>query len=164
MSRRLLIGLLIGATLFGASRGVLAQSSESPCLELEAEAAGSGEPVLIEHEGVRGMFFPMAGARFILCQIRELELRRSEISIMGREASALGLQIELTERQLELANEAREHISEALERSEERAREAEDRVDAWYRSPFLWFTVGAVVTVALFIGAAYAVGSLNFAR
>lgn len=155
------MGLCIGVMCIICSGPILAQT-EGPCDELEYEAAASDDPEQIEHEGTRGMFFPMAGARFILCQINELSLRRQEIMILEREQEALVLQVTLTERQNNLLEEARERVVSVLEHTERQLDEAQARSEAWYRHPALWLSVGIVVTVGLFIGASYLIDNLDF--
>jgi hypothetical protein len=70
------------------------------------------------------------------------------------------LQVDFTERQRDLAVQARDQLAEVIDVAERRAREAEDRAVAWYRSPFLWLSVGVVLTVGLYFAASYGIRSL----
>lgn len=160
-ARKILIGLGIAFIVLSVSQAVYAQES-SNCEDLRTEASSSPQPQMIDYDGLLGMFIPMAGARYILCQVQELTFRLQEITILNRELNSYRLQMELLEQQIVLAQQVRDQVESVLEVSETRAREAEERVNVWYRRPTLWFAVGAVVTVGLFIGAAYSVGALDF--
>jgi len=156
------VGFMVFMIALSSSQSILAQAIynesrpiESPCDDLEAMASESFEPELIEHNDRSGMFFSIDASRFILCAVQELRGRRQELDLFERELSSLVLQVELTERQVELANTARERLNELVTHSMQRAREAEGRVDKWYRSPVLWFSVGVVVSIGLVVGGAY---------
>lgn len=148
----------------GPSRPLLAEeegiSGDSQCQELETAADGAPDPEQIEHDGIAGMFFPMVTSRLILCEVRELRLRRREAGVESRLIHAWRLQVDFTERQRDLAVQARDQLAEVIDVAERRAREAEDRAVAWYRSPFLWLSVGVVLTVGLYFAASYGIRSL----
>lgn len=162
---RLLWGVLsLVLLVFGPSGAVLAQesglSSDSQCQELEAVADGASEPEQIEHNGTVGMFFPMATARLILCEVGELRLRRQEAAVDIRLIDSWRLQVRLLERQLSVSRQTREAFEGIVERSERRAREAEGRTDAWYRAPAFLISLGVVLTVGLYFAASYGIRSL----
>lgn len=156
--------LSLALLALGPSRAVLAEeaglSADSQCQELETAADGAPEPEQIEHNEIAGMFFPMITARLILCEVRELRLRRREAGVDIRLINAWRLQVEFTERQRDLAVQARDQLADVIEQAERRAREAEGRAGAWYRSPFLWLSVGVVLTVGLYFAASYGIRSL----
>lgn len=105
---------------------------------------------------VRGMFFPMPTARLVLCEVRELRLRRRESGILSEEIRQWSARTDLLREQVRLAVEAKNELGQVVDAAERRAREAEADRDSWWRSPVLWFAVGAVVTVALVVTTAVA--------
>lgn len=155
--------LLAVLIVFGPSRAVFGEEgapSESHCLELEREANGAPDPELIEWDEVRGMFFPMVTARLMLCEVRELRLRRREVSVDLSLIETWRHQVEVTTRQRDLAVEARDELEQVIERAERQAHEAEDRAEAWYRSPWFLISLGVVLTVGLYVAASYGLRAL----
>jgi len=130
-----------------------ARAQEDPCASLRPEAAVP-EPLRLEHGGVPGMWFPMPTARLMLCEVRELRLRRRGAELDARELGLWERRVELGQERLQLAVEARDELESVLEASERRARSAEEALNDWTRSPVLWFAVGVVAAVLVARGGA----------
>lgn len=124
-----------------------ARAQEDPCASLRAEVPADLEPTRLEHGGVAGMWFPMPTARLVLCEVRELRLRRASSALDARELSLWEARVELGQERLQLAVDARDELESVLEASERRARSAEEALNDWTRSPVLWFAVGVVAAV-----------------
>ena len=151
-----LLCVLVGLVVLALTGPVSAQEPVDPCDELRAATTDlEAEPTSHELESVAGMWFPGAIARLMLCEVRELRLRRREIGLTSRELRLWETQVTFTERQRDLAVEARDRLEEVVEAATRRAREAESEVGAWYRSPILWVVVGIVVGGGILIGGAY---------
>jgi hypothetical protein len=114
----------------------------------------------IEYEGIVGMFFPMATSRLILCELRELSLRRSLVGLQNQENELWQLQVDFVERQLTLAIDARDELENVLERSEQRANEAESRAELWWRSPVFIASISIVLTIAVILGGGYLINTI----
>ena len=146
----------MGLAVLALTGPASAQDVTDPCDELRtATTDPEAEPTRYELEGVRGMWFPMPIARLILCEVRELRLRRRAVVLTTSELRLWEARVTFTERQRDLAVEARDRLEAVVEAATRRAREAESEVGAWYRSPILWVVVGIVVGGGILIGGAY---------
>ena len=132
--------------------------SLDPCADLRGAAVG--DPTLLTRDGVPGMWFPMPVARLILCEARELRVRRQEVRLLDEAAGVWALRVRLLEEQADLAVQARNELGDVVEAAERRAREAAESADAWYRHPALWFAVGVVVAGLLVAGAVAVIGAI----
>lgn len=128
----------------GAARAEEAPPPADPCAGLRAESEHDPEPALIDHEGVRGMFFAMPTARLVLCEVRELRLRRQAAALDERELGLWRFRVNILEEQVRLSDQARGIFEDALGAVSSRS---------WKRSPILWFCVGVVVAVGLVVAA-----------
>lgn len=151
-----LLGILVGLALLAFTGPASAQDAPDACGELRTVTEDlEAEPTSHELEGVPGMWFPMPIARLMLCEVRELRLRRREVTLTTGEISLWEQRVEFTERQRDLAVEARDHLEGVVVAATRRAREAEESRDAWWRSPILWVVVGVIVGGGILIGGAY---------
>jgi len=126
-----------------------------PCLELEAEARAAPEPVDMERVGGRGVWFPMAQVRHLLCIQRNRASWIRSVRLADTELDLWRYRVENLREAYGLAVEARTILGDVVEAASRRAREAEDRADSVLRSPLLWFGTGIVATVAVILGARY---------
>ncbi len=150
------LGLLVGLAVLALTGPASAQEPTDACDELRAVTAElEAEPTRHELEGVAGIWFPGAIARLMLCEVRELRLRRREIVLTVGEIRLWEQRVDFTERQRDLAVEARDRLDGIVVAAVRRAREAEESRDAWWRSPVLWIVVGVVVGGGILIGGAY---------
>lgn len=167
-STRIALIRVLAASLLGVAwalamgeSAALAQDGADPCADLRGAAQGAPEPSLLQNAGAQGMWFPMATARLVLCEVRELRLRREEVRILAETQDVWALRVRLLEEQVGLAVEARNELGDVVGAAERRARDAEERASAWYRHPGLWFALGVVGTVAIF---AAGIAALNAIR
>lgn len=116
------------------------------CADLRVEAP---DPVRLEHGGVAGMWFPMPTARLMLCEVRELRVRRREVALSDAEITLWERRVSGFEERLQLAVQARNELATVLEAAERRAREATEHAEDPWRSPVLWFAVGVLAAVLL---------------
>lgn len=159
------IGLGVLFLSFVVSGEVEAQGTGNPgmshCRNLEMDLTEDDTAVRVERDGVNGMFFPMRLARLILCESSELRLRRREAQLFVQQATLLASQLTMVDRQAELATQARDHAIEMFNESQDRLIEVQNAKRPWWRSPFLWTAIGAILGIGIFIGAAYALGSIS---
>ena len=143
-------------------RLTLPTRAPSTCQRLEAAVEGvEGEPTRVTHAGIAGMWFPMAIARLQLCEVLELRVRKAELAVVDQELTLWNHQATNFETQAALAVEARDAFAGVVGASERRASDAEARLDAWYRHPALWFTIGAVIVGALLAAAVAVLNTLK---
>jgi hypothetical protein len=127
--RTAMLYLSVIATVGFGSCVVRAQEPCAPEVELRRAE--------LVHEGQPGLWFQADVARCLLRDVSELgELRLIRID--------LGLRLERTDEYVELLREQRE---------------AEDALHAWYRSPWLWTAVGAILAGGLVALSAYALNA-----
>lgn len=143
------LALLLVTSLTGVARADT-ESDSDPCSESRTTAAGIVPRRLILEDGESGMFYPVPLDRLVLCEVRELRLRRIEVRGIDAEINALERQVEFTERQVVLAVEARDRLEGVVEAAEGRARDLEERLDHWTRSQLLGAAVGVLVAAAIF--------------
>lgn len=109
------------------------------------------------HEGVEGFWLSTPDAT---CLLRELEMR----ALLVTRVRLFEERLEMTDRRhgrlleaTRLGSEVIVNLEQAITVATRRAVEAEANADAWWRSPFLWFIVGAVVSAAVALGIALGV-------
>lgn len=134
---------------------------DDPCAELRTSAEGSPEPTRLERDGVPGLWFAMPTARLVLCEVRELRLRRRTADLDTRERGIFELRISSFEERLRLADTARTELESVLEAAARRAREAEAAANDWTRAPALWFAVGLAVAIVLAVAGGVLVAELT---
>lgn len=130
------------------------------CDGLIPASESAGDPIRMHRGEIPGMWFAMPTARLILCEVRELRIRRRELHLVDQELQLWEQQAENYRAQSELAVEAMDSFAGVLGAAELRALEAEARSDAWYRHPGLWFVLGAAAAAAIFAAAVGALGSI----
>lgn len=157
-----LLAVLVGVAVLALTGHVRAQAAPTtepladPCSELrEAAQELDAQPTRYTLEGTAGLWFPSPIAALVLCEVRELRLRRRVVELDVRELRLWEQRVAFTERQRELAVEARDVFEVVVVASDRRAREAESELGAWYRSPILWVVVGIIVGGGVLIGGAY---------
>lgn len=154
------LGIAVIVALLWTSPGQ-AQDASQGCSDLEGLAQGQPEPSRLPGPGqVPGMWFPMPTSRLMLCEVQELRLRRQELSLAEQQLELHRDQAVLLREQVDLAVEAEGRLEGVVTAAERRAKDAElaqekaeDELDAWHRSPFLWFGVGIVTTIVLEVAA-----------
>jgi len=163
-----LFWLTAAAVLVGAAL-LLGQCATAHAQDAEAAPAECGDTTghtaprraSVTHEGEAGVWFRLDVARCLLGDVTELRLVRERVGLLDARLEIREEQITLTREALDLGRRAEERATGALEAAVRGRREAEEERDAWWRSPILWFAVGAVVTVALEVVAVYALAALT---
>lgn len=130
------------------------------CEGLQPASEAAGDAVRMQIGEIPGIWFAMPTARLILCEVRELRIRRRELHLVDQELQLWEQQANNYRAQSELAVDARDSFAGVLDAAELRALEAEARSDAWYRHPGLWFVLGAAAAAAIFAAAVGALGSI----
>ncbi len=156
------LALAVAFVLWALTGAVKAQdaptsaSPSDPCSELRAATQElEAQPTRLALEEVAGLWFPSPIARLMLCEVRELRVRRREVRLDAREIRLWEREVGFADRQLELAVAARDTLEEVVDDSDRRAREAEAELGAWYRSPILWVIVGIAIAVFGIVGGVY---------
>lgn len=107
------------------------------------------EPVRIEFEGVTGMFFPMALARLMLCDIEEKAGVVTQLRLTETELTLWQKQESLRMDQMEAMQETIEFLQVDNDILRDRLNSADRQALQWMRHPALWFCVGMLSTVAI---------------
>lgn len=130
---------------------------------IPVSAAGAEpESVLLNHEDVGGIWFPMAKADKLLADVRKLPLLgvkigTLELKIQRHEEYALLLHrdIEATE---QISGKWKTAFDEQLKVTEAQEVYYKDEIKSlrkWYRTPVLWFGVGVLLTGIFAVGLNY---------
>lgn len=131
------------------------------CEELSELAADAVPRRSLEVEGAAGVWMPVAVSRALLCEVKAGRAAQRQIRLLDQELELTIQQVEWTQRQLTVMADSRSAAMEAVEAAERQRRYAEDRLDAWHRSPILWFTLGSVATAIVFALSVRAIDSLR---
>jgi hypothetical protein len=134
---------------------------DAECDELRERSINEPDPIRIEYDGNHGMFFTMTTSRYMLCQIMSLEMLSRYVRLSDGVTTRLRNNIDLIQHQLDITIDAKNTLGDIVDDAEQRANTYEAKVNAWYRSPFLWFAVGVVISVGLYFAAFYGLRSLN---
>jgi len=131
-------------------------------LLLSASASAEPESILLTHEGVPGMWFPMAKADLLLEDVRRLPLIEAKVELLELKIRSqtqyvllLRQDIEITE---QISDKWKTAFDEQLKVTEAQAVYYKDEIQSlkkWYRAPALWFSVGVLITGALAVGLNY---------
>jgi len=105
------------------------------------------------HKGVKGVWFPMPVARRRLKDAKQLPKVRATLK---KTEARLSNNIDRV-RILELNEKTNQAITKAWKDTAEAQAKAFASKDAWWRSPYLWMTVGFVVGAGATVGIAVAV-------
>lgn len=119
-----------------------------------ARAARADDAVVIERDGKPGIWLPLEAHRAILADLGELAERRQEVHLLDEKLHLRVEQMRDLRIAVESATAAQKAAVGALEAAERGRVAAEARLDAWYRSPTLWFGIGVVVSLGLVVGIA----------
>ncbi|PIR49536.1 hypothetical protein COU79_04355 [Candidatus Peregrinibacteria bacterium CG10_big_fil_rev_8_21_14_0_10_54_7] len=112
--------------------------------------------VTLDHEGRPGVWIAGPVLRCMVEQLQEHPLLLQRVSLLEEQLQLRDDQVDRLREVVSLAEEGEHRATEAIDSAIARAVAAEDRAGVWYRSPALWFAVGAVVTVAVVVLAAWA--------
>jgi hypothetical protein len=115
----------------------------------------------VAHEGVPGLWFEREVARCMLGRVSILPLYVSRVGLLDQRLSLRNERDALQERLVALAEEGEQEAVGALEAAERGRREAVEELDAWYRHPALWVTIGGVVVVVLEVVAIWVFSELD---
>lgn len=124
------------------------------CPAARGETVGeSARRAVVEYQGEPGFWFRRDVALQMLADLQELPIRRQELTLIQEELELRDRQVERLREIVSLERGASQTAQDALGAALERASTAEGSRDAWWRSPWLWLTVGIVTTVVLEIAA-----------
>jgi hypothetical protein len=141
--------LVVSLLIFSVLGMILGSSCEARAQNLSECAPDyqGTRRVQLEHEGQPGFWFAMPVTRCILRYVLKLETLQVRVGLLEQRLTIRDEQVGLLREALSLSIDAEERALGALEAAERRRREAEERLDAWWRSPYLWVGVGIVVGV-----------------
>lgn len=118
--------------------------------------AFAAESVALEYQGVPGFWFPEATADLMLADLSELQVLRKKVSLLEEGLSLRDGSIALLKKDSEVSQQIAEKwkksFDEQLSINESQRvefRKEVSRLDAWYRAPVLWFSVGFLLAGAL---------------
>jgi hypothetical protein len=130
-----------------------AQALQGP----EPEAQEALERQVLDVNGVEGIWFPLDAAKRLLGDVSAANKYKERVQIL-EERLTLDQEIEAKLNTLkELAESSEAVLANALDYEKERNDLLKDKLDAWHRSPALWFGAGVVVTVVAVVVTAIAV-------
>lgn len=110
-----------------------------------AQAADSKKLVV---EGEEGIWFPVESGRKLFKDVSDLKLQKEKNKQLVKKLSIMDLNLSLFKDNLLLEKEVTKRALESARESEKRANAAEDKLNAWHRSPVIWFAVGVLVAAA----------------
>jgi len=134
--------------------------AQEPCAPEVSEDAPR-RLVLQAPTGAQGLWFHLSVARCLLGRVEALSASQRQLSLLEDRLTLSDERDALRLRQVALAAEEAEAASGALEEAVRGRRQAEEDLNAWYRHPALWFTVGAVVVVVLGAVGIYALSTIR---
>ncbi len=123
-------------------------------------ASATPESKVVTQDGHKGLWFPMPAARRLLRDVRLLETSRTTLQ---RTKDRLELEKDravLLTRSIETSDK----IAALWKSTAEQQSKALGTQDVWWRSPYLWVTVGFVVGTATTVGIVFAVKESGAAR
>lgn len=116
----------------------------------------ASESVVLEYQGVSGFWFPENTADLMLSDLAELQVLRKKVSLLEEGLSLRDGSILLLKKDAEVSQQIAEKwkasFDTQLNVNEEQRLEFRtevSRLDAWYRAPVLWFSVGFLLAGAL---------------
>lgn len=150
--------VLVGSALLIADTATAQDTPAAECGDAGEHAAP--RRATLTHAGESGVWFRGDVVRCLLGDVEELRLLRDRVGLMDERLTLRDDQLRLSREALALGRAAEERATGALEAAVRRARQAEEDRDAWWRSPVLWFTVGAVLTIGLEVAAVALLGAI----
>lgn len=123
------------------------------CLISVSAQAEVSEAVVLEYQGASGIWVPDWMHNDILADVEELQIVRLRFEDADKLLSLRLERIELLKIAIESSETAENRAVEALDLAIEERQIAEDKLDAWYRHPALWVSIGIVAAVLLEVGA-----------
>lgn len=127
-----------------------ASNASAQCLTL-AEARPDSTCVVMPREGVRGVWFELAEADRLRRAHLELGELRLQVAAMEQLRVVWATRADQYREAATLRGEAAEVLERQLNEALARTEAARADADAWWRQPALWFGLGAVVAVVVFI-------------
>ena len=118
---------------------------------------------IVDHNGVKGFWFPEDVGTKILKDLEELKiLRDKKIPELELKIQKQDLMLSITQQEVEVNARLSEVWQKNFKASEElrlketsALREALDKKDAWFRSPALYLSLGLILGGALSIGLSF---------
>lgn len=108
---------------------------------------------MLEHKGVKGIWFPMPKARALLKDAKALPATKKVLDKTTTRLDNAKERSELLTKQVGTSEE----IAEAWKKTAQQQAKALAEKESFWRSPYLWVTVGFVVGAATTVGIAVAV-------
>lgn len=130
---------------------------DAPC----APEVTESRRAVLEHDAQPGLWFHLEIARCMLGRLAVLPELSLQVQLLEQRREASDVLRDSLERRGDLAVQEAETAREGLQAARRALNRAEEDRDAWWRSPILWFVVGAVVAVALVAVGAYALGVIT---
>jgi len=121
-------------------------SATAHACDTVANATPASTCVVLEREGVRGLWFNLEtgnGLRKAKLLVPELTL---QVDLKQSKIDAREFQLKSYKEVLDLKTKIQKEQQKAVALLTKQEREAREALDAWYRSPVLWFSAGLVVS------------------
>ena len=112
-------------------------------------AIDNSESKLVEIDGVNGLWFPMPKAKLLLKDVSRLPYLEKEIELKEKRISLSVESLDLLIKN-QVSNES--VIKTWKDLAEKQAKQLNQK-DPWYKSPYLWLGVGALLGGGLVVGA-----------
>lgn len=126
-----------------------AQPAYALCADLEDATSATSTCVVLVHAGKRGMWFDLKTSQEILNARRLLPVLRSELekysemdARRAKEVSALRAALASREAAADKLKAAAELSAQEARAAEESAVAAQRELDRWWRTPWVWLSVG----------------------
>lgn len=108
---------------------------------------------LLEVQGQKGMWFPMAKAKQLLSDVSELPKIRDQLALIEKRLELEKTRTDLLDRNVKTV----EQIAVSWKTTAEAQAKLLANKDPWWRHPYLWTAVGLVVGIGTTVGITYAV-------
>lgn len=115
--------------------------------------ASAQETTPLEHNGKPGIWFPSEKAKKLLEDVAQLPGIRLQLELLGKRLELEKSRSDLLEANVKTSSQ----IAEAWKSTATEQAKVLANKDPWWKSPYLWLTVGVVAGSAATVGIAYAV-------
>lgn len=107
------------------------------------------EAIPLEYRGAQGVWLPLDMARDALAARTNLENAATEMRILNEQLTLKRQTIAELNRVLSLSAVVERDLNGALLVALQKRADAEASRDAWYRAPWLWFSLGVIGTAGV---------------
>ena len=139
------------ASWFLIVAAVMGTVSVAKCQDCAPELTGENRRRVIEVDGQQGIWFHEEVARCLLKAVIERDGLRETLRLTEKKVHLLEERLKIRDEIRSLLENKIELYGEFADELREAYQDAVEERDAWYRQPVLWFAVGIVSAVSVFV-------------